>query len=131
MPRWVRALRQASKVNCVPWSEVTVKVTAKTRDPALDESLDDRLRRCVRDGDSFRPAGGSVDHHQEVFKPAVWREWTHDIDMNMAETCWRGQESGGRTDWCVWRSCLQRRRDTVVPSKVRCGAYPAKRMIWR
>ena len=92
MPRWVRALRQASEVNCVPRLEVMVKVAAETRDPALDESLDDRLRRCVRDWDSFRPAGGSVDHRQEVFKPAVWRERAHDINMNMAETCWRDRD---------------------------------------
>ena len=62
---------------------------AETRDPALDEDLDDRLCRVVRDGDSFGPAGGPVDHRQEVLKTAVWREQALDIDVNVAETCWR------------------------------------------
>ena len=130
MPRRVRALCQASEVNCAPRSEVTV-----TGMPKREIQLSMNVWTTVS---AVTFAMGTASG-QRVVLLIIVRRYLKPRSGGNSPRCRRelgwnalaGLESGGQAGWWAWRSCSQHRRDTVVPSKVSCCAYPAKRMIWR
>ena len=77
MPGRVRALRQASKVNCAPRSEVTVTGMPK-REIQLSMNIWTNISAVAF-------VMGTASGQRVVLS----RERAHDVDVNMAEACWR------------------------------------------